>query len=561
MPTTITGQPTPTGTPATTPAQTATGQSLLTILGNLVNWITDPNKDATVIAQVLGLWTAARAAVSTAASGIASAAVQTTINNALAKYQDIPLSPALLAAAVIKNVLPDSTGTINAPANYPGAYMPNGVNGGTATQEAALNGISGDRFAAMVLANGESYGLIDALRLLNRDKKLSNWAATGTGAVGSPLYSSTGDLSAAYAIQQAEFDKVAAYSNMRPQFIGDILKLAHDTISPADAVELAVKNIISESDARTLYSAAGGMPEQFDLLFRGAGDAAGLEHAMEINNHGLISDAEMDQIIGMSRLNPAFYKLYQRSGTTVAPMSRKWLPVFELTRMVETGLMPEADAITYMEKQGYSSADAKLFFQTAQLQRVISIRGATESQIAEDWQAGLITQAQATEALTNIGYQSWAIPIVLDTYEARKVISARNNVVTRTRSAVLVGGISSQEAVADLESVGFSAPAAQEMVADWTVEANTPNKVMPYPMVGYLLQGGQMGTQDGVNYFRRSGYTQTDAEFMVKYYQSGIPVPEAVVSHVEGPLPEETPTGIPSPQTRQGITQLGPPKP
>lgn len=525
------------------------------------SWEAFANLAAGDIAKVLGLWTAARAAVSTVATGIAAAASQTTINNALKHYQDVPLSAAALALMIIKNVLPDSTNSVGAPTtNYPPPYM-TAPSFGAASDEALLTGVSNDRFKAMVYANGESYGLIDAIRLMNRQGKLNSFTTTDTSPPLQALYTQGADVSAGYAIDETEFGKVAAYSNMRPEFIPDVLKLAHDTLSPADAVELAVKGILSTDAARTLYEAAGGMAEQFDLLYRGAGDAAGLEHAVELNARGVISDTQMNQIIGMSRLNPAFYYLYQRGGDIMAPMGRKVLPAFELTRLVETNIMTKDEAVTYMTEQGYSIGDATNFFNAAELQRVISIRGATEAQIAEDWQAGLITQAQAVEALTNIGYQSWAIPIILDTYEARKVIAARNNVVTRTRGAVLVGGVTSAEAVADLESVGFSAPAAQEMVADWTVEANTPTKVMPYSVVGFLLQGGIMGTTDGENYFRRSGYSAQDAEMMTKYYQSGITSPEVNVSGVPGPLEEEEPAKIPPAPTRSGITELGPPKP
>jgi hypothetical protein len=524
-------------------------------------WQSFANMAAGDIAKVLGLWTAARAAVSTVASGIAAAAVQTTINNAMAQYHDVPLSAAALADMVVRNVLPDSTGTSTNPAGYPPAYMPGGVNGGTASAEALLTGIQEDRFAAMVLDTGESYGLIDALRLLNRYGQVTDWVPATVQQDGTPLYQSSGDLSAKYAIDQTEFFKVLAYSRVRPQFTDDLLKLQHDTLSPADAVELAVKEIVSVPDATLLYEAAGGMPEQFPLLYRGAGDSMGLEHAAELLGHGVISVPQMREIIGMSRLNPAFYQYYTPAADGTIPINRKWLPVFELGRMVEVGLMTEAEAITYMTDQGYATTDATLFFQTAQLNRVVSIRGATESQINEDWQAGLISAAQATEALTNLGYQAWAIPIILDTYEARKVIAARNNVVTRTRSAVLVGGVTRAEAVADLESVGFSAPAAQEMVADWTVEANSPNKMMPYTVVGFMLQGQLMGTTDGVNYFKRSGYTEADAEMMVKYYTSGIPQAKAVVAGTEGPLAEEVPAVIPPPPTRQAITELGPPRP
>lgn len=525
-------------------------------INNTINGLLNDVPEA--VAKALGLWTAARAAIGTVATGLAAAATQTTINEALAKYQDRPLSAADLADMIVRNVLPDSTGASPTPSGYPPPYMPNGINAGTATEEAALTGISGDRFAALVYDTGESYGLIDAARLYNLWGNLTNWQQTAQFATGTPLYQSQGDISPHYGIDEEEFFKVLAYSRVRPQFTDDILRLRYHTISGADAVELAVKEIISVADARSLYQAAGGMPEQFELLYRGAGDAAGLQHATELLAHNVITPGRMDQIIGMSRLNPAFYDLYKQGSDGVIPMHLKWLPPFELQRAVVAGLLTQDEAITTMTQDGFTKDQATLFFQTASLERIISLRGVTEAQVAVDWQAGLITQSQAETALRNIGYQDWALPIIFDTYEARKVIAARNNVVTRVRQAVIVGGLTSAEAVSDLESVGFSPPAASEMVADWTVEANTPTKMMSYSVVGYLLEAQLMGKDDGINYFRRSGYTAQDAELMVAYYQSGLKTPPGTVTGTHGPLTEETPEVIPPPPTRLDITELGP---
>ena len=531
------------------------------IFTSVINWVVNPTNDATILAQILGVWTAARAAVSTVAGGIASAAVQTTINNALAKYQDVPLSGAALADMIVRNVLPDSTGRLQAPTGFPAAQMPNGVNGGTATAEASLTGISGDRFTAMVLDTGESYGILDALRLYNRGGYLTALSQTGTGTPTSPLYSTGASLQATYGITQAELYNVIAYSRVRPEFTPDLLKLALNTISPADAVEMAVKSVVSTAEAQDLYAAAGGIPEQFQALVDSAGDSAGLEHATELLQHGAITATQMQQIMGMSRLNPRFYYLYEQGADGRTMMGLKWLPPDVLARQVEMNLMTQEAAITYMVQSGYSTADATNYMNAVQLSKVVHIRGATEAQIAADWEAGLITNAQATTALENLGYQSWAIPIILDTYEARKVIAARNNVVSRARASLLVGGVTTAEAVADLVSVGFSSPAAQEMAADWTVEANTPTKVIPYNIVGSLLKQGIMGSTDGINYFRRSGYTQQDAEMMTEFYAGEAVTSPAVVAGAPGPVEEEEPTPIPPPPTRTDITELGPTRP
>jgi hypothetical protein len=536
-------------------SDTVTASNTTSGLQTVVNAITAfYNMQAEAVAEVLGLWTAARAAVSTVASGVAAAATQSAVDAQMAKYVPTKVSPADLADMVIRNVLPTPSGaSTSLPDNWPSSLLSN-INGNSPEAEAALSGMNSERFDALVLDTGESYGIIDALRLYNRGGYLYDLQPTSTGQTTTPLYAQGDSLQTTYGISEAELYSVIAYSRVRPDYTDDLLKLSKNTISPAEAVEMAVKEIVSTAEAQNLYAAGGGIPEQFQALVDSAGDAAGLEHAIELRAQGVITDNQLQLILGMSRLNPRFYYLYQMGSDGTIPMHLRWLPPFELQRAVIAGTLAQDDAITAMTNQGYTSTEATLFFQTASLERIVSLRGATESQIATDWQAGLISQADAETALKNIGYQDWALPIIFDTYEARKVMAARNNVVSRVRSAVLVGGVDSATAVTDLTAVGFSSQAANEMVADWTVEANTPNKIMPYTVVGYLLEAQLMGTEDGINYFRRSGYTEQDAQLMTTYYTSGLGSKSATVAGTPGPVEEETPAAIPPPPTREDIT-------
>ena len=88
------------------------------------------------LAQALGAYVTAKAAISTVASGVAAAVSQATINTANAKYTAVPLSPATLATAIVRNVLPDSTGAAGGGgANYPKPLY-TGVDGHTPTDSA-----------------------------------------------------------------------------------------------------------------------------------------------------------------------------------------------------------------------------------------------------------------------------------------------------------------------------------------------------------------------------------------------------------------------------------------
>ena len=105
-----------------TPSQGGSGSNLLT------QWL-DAVRSAlsgapTELAKALGLLYSARAAISTVASGVAAAVSQATINTANAKYHGVPLSPAVLATAIVRNVLGDSSGGAGiSPANYPPPLM------------------------------------------------------------------------------------------------------------------------------------------------------------------------------------------------------------------------------------------------------------------------------------------------------------------------------------------------------------------------------------------------------------------------------------------------------
>ena len=242
------------------------------------------------------MWTAARAAVSTVASGVAAAATQSTINTANAKYQGVPLSPATLATAIVRNVLKDSSGGAGtSPAGYPPAEYPNGVAGGTATDEAARSGISGDRFAVMVGATGMAYGVVDAIRLYNRNTNM--WALEANPDTGSfPVYVNSSDLGPAWGIGLAELYEVIAHSDIRPEYIARPVETGqeHDQ-RPPTLWRWSVKQIISPEIGQNLYVAGGGFAEQFQALVAGAGDSMGPEKITDLLAHELITYREADQ--------------------------------------------------------------------------------------------------------------------------------------------------------------------------------------------------------------------------------------------------------------------------
>lgn len=145
---------------------------------------------ATALAQAVGLYMAASTAIRTVASGIATAATQATINAANAKYHAVPLSPAVLADMVVRNIYSQSD----------------------AAGQALYSGIDNDNFNLMVADTGESYGILDALRLYNRGTLMSALVPGPNYATGTPLYVAGNNLAGEYGISEDELKTVIYYS-------------------------------------------------------------------------------------------------------------------------------------------------------------------------------------------------------------------------------------------------------------------------------------------------------------------------------------------------------------
>lgn len=486
--------------------------------------------EATAVAQVLGLWTAARAAVSTVASGVAAAAANKTILAANAKYQDVPLTPAVLADAIVRNILPDDTGEPNqAPAGWPAPLM-TGINGGGATDEVALSGINGDRFHALVADTGESYGIIDALRLYNRGQNLHLFEQTAQYATGTPLYQATAAQPDNAGISLAELYNVIAYSRVRNQFADDLMMLSKETATAADVVEMAVKQIISTDDAQVLYEAAGGMGEQFHMLVDAAGDSAGVEKATELAAHGVLSSGELTQIVAMSRLNPRFYYLTEPQDDAngvpqayLAPLNRKWLPPYEIKEAVAANPALAPQALEWMLEQGYPEDQAKAFAASLVTTATATAKTETETMVLAELQAGMITQADATTALQNLGYTTASIPFLLDYAQAKAVNSARNAAISRIRTGYLAGVTTTAEATAAMTQAGVPSATITSMLAEWTAEASVPHTALSAAEIGWFLEHGVMDTATATTYWKLRGYTAADVNYLIQRYPPPTP--------------------------------------
>lgn len=479
------------------------GSTLLTAIQGLASGAVE------TVASIISVWDTARAAVRTVATAVASAATQAQVNAANAKYQDIPLTPAVLADMVIRQIMDSDT----------------------ATAEAALSGLDPTRFGYLVTETGESYGIVDALRLWHRGSYLAT-PVNVSGTESAPYPWTLGEsLGTTYGITEDELNTVIYYSRVRDQFLPDLYKLSWQTMSAADAIDVAIKGRMSPSDAQVLYEAAGGMPEQFELLFETAGDSMGVETAVMLNHRGYLTDDELTDVLYQSRINPRFYPL-------VKLQYLHFLAPYQIAQAVKAGTVTADTANQWLLASGYPADQAAAFASTEAAGSVATAKAETEGMVLADWEAQIITEDEATSALEALGYIPSAVPFILETYEARRIITMRNAAINRIRAAFIAGELTTATVTTELGVLGIPQTAITAFVEAWEIEQATPTKRLTAAQVGKLIEDGNMTTDQGVAYWQSLGYTAADAQWLLYIYP---PASKAPPNATITPTPTEVP--------------------
>lgn len=452
-----------------------------------------------VVATAIAAWDTARQTIRTIANAVSSASVQTTVNETLAHFQDVPLSPALLADMSIRGLtIPTGPGTLD-----PGLVA-----------EAAYSGISPERFAAMSLDTGEPYGIIDALRLLHQGQYLYAPTPNPDYTVGQPYYLQGAPLADTYGIGMPEFTTVVHYSRVRDQFIPDLLQLGWSTMSGVDAINSVVKGRIDMDFGKQLFMAAGGMPEQFELLVEAAGDAVGVEHAVTLWRHGVITDVQLQEVILQSRINPRFYDI-----ATLA--DRKWLSPFQIHQALVAGTVDAATATQWIIEDGYTADQAAAFATAGASTKSAKPKAETEAMILADFEAQIITVDEATTALTNIGYTAEAVPFILDSVVARRVLTLRNAGINRVRTAFVNFIMNEQTARTALGQLGLPTAAVDQAIITWTIEQQTNVKRLSAAQVGKLVEEAVITSDNAVVRWTQMGYLPEEANLLLAIYPPG----------------------------------------
>lgn len=383
------------------------------------------------------------------------------------KTANVPLSPADAADAVMRGVLDDGSGA----------------------EQAAMAGVPTGTFETMVSLIGEPPGVMDMVALWRRG-----------------------------AISEGALEQGIRYSRIHDTYIPMVEQMAYTTMSPADAIELAIKGVVPPDAAQALFVAGGGLGEQFDELYQAAGDAIGNEQVLGLLNQGLATQADVDATFGRSRMNPIFYPLAME-------LRHKFLQPFQIAELLKANPSLADQATAWMTGLGFNAEQIAAFVATNIKGAVATTHTETETMITQLFTDQVITEDVAMSQLANLGYDVGSSTMILELAQAKQALSQRTTAVSAIRSALLARKIDTTQASGDLDQLGIPPAARDQWLAAWNVELTTKVAELTAVQLGEIAQAGVMDYTTLIARYVAMGYSQDDADLLAGYYGGGPLVP------------------------------------
>lgn len=426
--------------------------------------IAGPEHQWAMVLQVMAL----ASAIGGAFISLGSIELQALKNTLWSSLPEMPMSPADVATADVRNQW---------------------TNGDPET-EAANSGLNSWRYQTLRAIVGEPPGPVDMLSLWRR-----GLIPTTSGGDGVSL------------------EQAVRESRLYDKYQEVIQLLAFSYMSPTDVVNLAIKGIVDPTTAQEMFGVAGGLTEQFEMLYQGAGDSIGIQQALNIMNHGIAfaGGVTIDEILGRSRINPIFYGVAQQT-------HMKWFSVIQIELMLKAGTVSQTDAVQWLLQDGYQPDQVAAFVAGASGGAHAKAKTETEAMIVEQYTAMLVSHDGAVVQLDALGYSDDQANAILAVADAKRAHAQLGAAISATRSAFVAGHITDTAARADLAQLDVPPDAVTAWLADWAVEKSTKAKTLTEAQVGGLMKKGVLSPTDAMSRWLAMGYSVTDCQLLAQDY-------------------------------------------
>jgi hypothetical protein len=425
-------------------------------------------------ARQLLIWNVAGQLIS-ALLGPAMTEIQSLVN---AQFPEVPLSPADLAALVVRGFATHAT----------------------AAGEAAKSGINSARFGELVNLSGQAPSPEVLVEGLRRGVLAWDHAQSGMPSV---------------------LDGIRE-GNLKNEWAPLMRMLSVQPPSPQEALNALLQGQISRDTAHQRWVEGGGDPTWFNDAFNSEGSAPTPNEAAIMAKRGIIPWTGRGP--GVVSYEQAFLE---------GPWRDKWLAAFHglseylppprtVTALLREGAITQAEAIKLLQEQGLSSQLAAAYIHAATQAHASTSKDLSKGEIESLYLQHIITADQAKRMLEALNYTATNAALLLSGIDLRRQITHTNAAVNRVRSMFIAHKITKHGAALSLGHLGIAATAANELLALWEVEAAASVKVLTTAQIASAMHLKIITQAEAEAELVALGYTPWDAWVLLSVHEKEV---------------------------------------
>jgi hypothetical protein len=324
-------------------------------------------------------------------------------------------------------------------------------------------------------------------------------------------------------------------SRVRDQWLPVLKQLATILIPVGDAVSAAVKGQITKDEGAAIAAMSGLSADDFTILFNTAGNPPGPGELTTLARRGLIP---------IEGLGADVLSLNQ--GIIEGLTKDKWWPAYRdllvylppprtITALERAGAITPAHAQTLYQQSGLSAELAAAYSADASAVKLTKTKDLAEGQVIDLFKAQIIPEAEAAAMLGDLGYSSTEATLILEYAQLAEELKALNAAVSKVGSLYVARKIGQNTASEALNALGLAAGVVTNLLTTWGLERGASVKLLTPAEIGDAVKYAIMDQATGQAALEALGFTPYDAWVRLSLSQDG-PLPNAP------PLPAE-PTG------------------
>lgn len=374
----------------------------------VLSTVTDPIHQTQL---VLGLFSVGSIIMSFVGAAVAPD-VQAVSNLAWSVQPTMPLPPAELALALVRNV----------------------IDRGAAEKEARQSGMDTDRFGVLEAITGEPPGPQELAQAYRRGF-----------------------------ISEADFTKGILQSRIRNEWIPTLLKLRYQPPPQGTVVAAAVQNHLTKDEAIGKLSEAGIDPANYEWLYETAGRPPGIFELGELLHRGEITEADLVQAIRESDIKDKYVP-------EIIKLTRKIPPMRSVVSAIHQGVITAELGTRKLMELGYNAEDAAMFVKEATSLKKATHRQLAEGQVLELYTDRMITREQAATMLGDLNLTAEDVTFLLELADHRREVKLQAAAVAKYRTLYVSHRMNDVEVGIALDRLGVDTRARQDLLAVWKHE-------------------------------------------------------------------------------------------